>query len=229
MERVVAIVQARVGSSRLPGKSLRPMQGRPMVLHVLDRVKAAGFDDVWLATSLTEPDARLADVAREAGYWVHTGSEWDVLGRIAEATHLACADVVVRVTGDCPLWAPDIGRRVVAHYRENGSAGITTNDTRYSGWPDGLDTEVFSAQLRAEANDKALDRRDREHVTPWMRRHAAHHVFRSSEDWRAVKLSVDSSEDFDRVARVMAGVSGGYEWTHVRESIRALSSTGGTR
>lgn len=222
--RVVAVVQARTGSSRLPGKCLRPMGGKPMILQVLDRVASAGFDDVVLATSTTEPDAGLAACAIKAGYEAYCGSEWDVLSRVYEAAIMARADVVVRVTGDCPLWAPDIGLQVLKHWDDSGGFGIATNDTRISGWPDGMDTEVFPVALLADAYGLAHDVADREHVTPWMRRHAPHHVLRCEENWRAVKLSVDDAAEFERAAAVMGALRGRhkYEWSAVRDAVRSL-------
>lgn len=233
--RVVAIVQARFGSTRLPGKAIRVMQGQPMVLHALRRAAAAGFDDVWLATSENGPDDAVASVAREAGFNVHRGSEHDVLGRVHEAAILSKADIVVRVTGDCPLWAPDVGRLVLEQHAKNPD-GITTNDTTRSGYPDGLDTEVFSAALLAEANlavDQYANRMsegdlgrnykdDREHVTKWMRRNAMHVVVWNHEDWREIKLSVDDRENFEFVAHVMANTGGRYEWPHTRDAVSKI-------
>ena len=217
LTRVVTIVQCRVGSSRLPGKALRPMCGQPMIKHVLRRAMAMGYD-TWVATSINERDSLLADVVWESGVRVFRGSEWDVLERIAGAATIADAEVVVRVTGDCPLLAPDIGRRVVDSFLNSNRDGIATNDTNQSGFPDGLDVEVFSMATLQEAARRATDAKDREHVTPWMRRERPHEILGSSEDWRRVKLSVDTADDFERVRGVMASVSTtDYNWRATRD------------
>ena len=212
-DRIVVIVQARTGSCRLPGKSLRPLAGRPMIQHVLQRVGAMGYP-VWLATSVNGHDDNLAAVGEKSGCSVHRGSEWDVLRRVADTARLAGASVIVRVTGDCPLWAPDVGARVLQLYRDCGASGYASNDTMRSGWPDGLDVEVFAAELLYQADERVISRLgdprdrpdhwpDREHVTPWIRRNAPCVTLQSEEDWRGVKLSVDCAEDFARVQGVL--------------------------
>ena len=216
---VVAIVQCRVGSSRLPGKALRVLSGETMVRHVLRRVASLGYE-VVVATSLSQRDDLLAEMVRDYGYRVFRGSEWDVLSRVAGAVEAIEAESVIRVTADCPLWAPDVARRVVDRYVASGARGIVTNDTTVSGWADGLDVEIFSAALLAQAARYATERADREHVTPWIRRHAPHVVVGSSEDWRRVKLSVDTLDDFERVRDVMANVNGGgYGWAATRAAL----------
>lgn len=229
---VAVLVQARSGSARLPGKSLRSMCGTPMILHVMRRAAALGYP-AWMATSVSDRDDLLADTVREAGFPVHRGSEWDVLDRMAGAAAEASADIVVRVTADCPLWAPDVAGQVLAQFLGSDQEGILTNDTTQSGWPDGTDTEVFSAALLFDAANRSTDRLDREHVTPWMRRNAQHWVIGNGEDWRDVKLSVDTAEDFERARAVMADVpTREYRWAATRAALlrqgyNFASATGG--
>jgi spore coat polysaccharide biosynthesis protein SpsF len=221
--KVVAIVQARCGSSRLPGKSLRAMCGKPMVRHVLDRVSAMGFE-LWMATSVSQGDDLLAAMATDWGFNVYRGSEWDVLGRIAGAAKYAEAETVIRVTADCPLWAPDVGMAVFEQYMlSTNSDVIVTNDTSMSGWPDGLDTEVFSESLLALAAKVATDRNDREHVTPWLRRNAPHIVVGCHERWQT-KVSVDTIDDFERAHAIMARIGdGSYQWKATRAALLGQS------
>lgn len=225
--RTVVLVQSRTGSSRLPGKALRVLHGKPMFWHVVTRAAEMGYP-TWVATSDLGQDDLLAEAAKDAGWPVFRGSERDVLHRMRSAAYVAGADVVVRVTGDCPCFAPDVGERVVQRYRAE-LQGIVTNDTSVSGWPDGLDCEVFGYEMLAAADEtvpvpkaggdaRAETREwlDREHVTPWMRRTFQHHVVGCGEDWRHVKLSVDSLEDFARV-KVVMGQARGHEWPSLRE------------
>jgi spore coat polysaccharide biosynthesis protein SpsF (cytidylyltransferase family) len=214
---IVVLVQSRMGSSRLPGKALRILAGKSMVLHVLDRAASLGYP-TWLATSLSDRDTLLAHTAMEAGYPVWRGSEWDVLGRMAALAEALKAETVMRLTGDCPLWAPDVGRRVLALYEEvRHEAPYVSNDTAASGWADGLDTEVLPAGLLHLAATRAMDRMDREHVTPWVRRHYPTRTLRTSEAWAGEKLSVDCIEDFERVQGVMAWLNGGgTDWPATR-------------
>lgn len=198
------------------------MCGQPMIAHVMQRVRSAGFDAELLATSVTEIDGALASDVASRGYGVYLGSEWDVLRRMHEAATVARANVIVRVTGDCPLWAPDVGRAIVQRYLEEGDPqAIVTNDTNTSGWPDGLDVEVFSYGLLEQADWCAYRADDREHVTKWMRREGHHIVVPSEENWVGTKLSVDDAEQFAFVSSVMSRVDG-YDWASTRKALQSL-------
>ena len=185
-----------MGSSRLPGKSLRPLAGLPMVLHVLYRALAIpGVSSVWLATSDEEPDRALA-LAASGIVSVYCGSSWDVLSRYVTIARVTRAQTIVRVTGDCPCLAPDVAAQVL---EAHDGVGYTWNDTAHSGYADGFDVEVFSADVLYAADIDATERQDREHVTPIMRELVEPRVVRCEEDWTRLKLSVDTEDDFERV------------------------------
>lgn len=210
MIRTVCVVQARMGSARLPGKSLRPLQGRPLIAHVIERARAvAGVDEVVVATSLKERDTLLAQVCAGLGVTVVRGSEFDVLARVHLAARMTGADVVVRVTGDCPLLATDVASDVVSAYGSAVHAVYFWNDTARSGFPDGTDVEVFPIEALREADRRATTPTDREHVTPWIRRNYQNWMHRSPIDWSRLKLSVDSEDDYARVGRVMLHLDDG--------------------
>lgn len=212
MSRVVLVLQARTGSSRLPGKALRPLAGRPMVEHVLRRVTAMrGTDAVVLATTVHERDRPLVDLAAAHGLPVYCGSERDVLGRVRGAAASHRADVVVRVTGDCPLWAPDVAEEVLRVFqRQPVATDYLSNDTSTTGWPDGTDVEVFTREALEAAATHATGPEDREHVTRWIRRERMWGALACEVgNFAHLKLSVDSMDDYDRVARVYAHLAGG--------------------
>jgi len=197
-----------MGSSRLPGKALAQVAGWPMLRHVLARAQAIhGVDDVVLATTTLERDAPLVDLAHDAGVRVVRGSEADVLGRFVRAS--TGADVVMRLTGDCPLLAPDVCEAVLAEWLMRRD-GFCSNDTRYSGYPDGTDCEVFSRADLLRAAAEASHPSDREHVTRWMYRRV-HPVTMvcARGDWRRLKWSVDTPEDLAYVRRVMGLIPAG--------------------
>jgi spore coat polysaccharide biosynthesis protein SpsF (cytidylyltransferase family) len=211
MPKVVAIIQARLGSNRLPGKSLVDVNGKPLIAHVVERVRRMRLADVVVA-AIPVSDTDLLRVLLDLYVDTFQGSESDVLSRYVCAAHLHQADIVVRVTGDCPMWDAGVGDSVVGEMLTNPSCDFASNDTLVSGWPDGTDVEVFSRALldKAVAADDVTDH-DREHVTPWLQRKAREKILvrRRLDDWSTVKLSVDTAEDLERVRELLRNGSNG--------------------
>lgn len=201
--RIVAIVQSRLGSSRLPGKALLTLGGKPMLAHVLERAHAIrDVDSVVLATSDSLRDESLIPVASASGTPVWVGSEWDVLGRMHDAAKACNADVIMRLTGDCPFLAPEVCDEVIGAFRST-ECDYMSNDTSRSGFPDGMDCEVFSMHALAMATVHATNRQDREHVTPWIRRMLRCGLYLCADgDYSARKLSVDTPENYQYAKEV---------------------------
>jgi spore coat polysaccharide biosynthesis protein SpsF (cytidylyltransferase family) len=204
LPRVVAIVQARMGSTRLPGKVLLPLAGRPMVLHVAERAaRIPGVDGVLVATPDGPDDAPLQDVLGANGIdWV-SGPSDDVLRRYAIAAAAADADMVVRITSDCPLLSPVVSGRVVAAFLEGG-ADYASNTLQRT-WPRGMDTEVLGREALDAVDAAATEPFEREHVTPAIWQHPERFRLRSvrgSEDLSQLRLTVDTAEDFQLVETV---------------------------
>lgn len=165
---IVAIVQARMGSRRLPGKTLADLLGRPMLARVVDRVRQARtVDRVVVATSNGAADDKIAEFCWSEKILCFRGSEDDVLDRFYGAATEHDADVVVRITADCPLIDPGVMERVIERFRR-GDCDYATNALRYT-YPDGLDTEVFSMAALEQAWREARKQSEREHVTPYLR------------------------------------------------------------
>lgn len=170
--KTVAIVQARMGSTRLPGKVLTDLAGLPVLAWVARAANAVpGVDEVWVATSTASADDRIADWCKANGVPCHRGSENDVLDRYADAARDAKADVVLRITSDCPFFDPQVGGQILALRRMTGSdyAGNVDPPT----WPDGLDGECITAAALFAAAKEATRPSDREHVIPFIRNHRA--------------------------------------------------------
>jgi len=207
--KTIAIVQARLGSTRFPRKVLERIEGRPMIAHVVERVAAIGSDvHVIVACPPDDRQAILAAV-REAQcdqrhvYAPDVRAE-DVLGRFAAVAKNYPADAYMRVTADCPLLAPDLAQAVLTLYR---------CQPKYVEVPapyylDGFDVEVFSRELLERAEREATDPYDREHVAPWIQRACGVYKEQFSPPCPRYKLSVDTQEDLDRVRRIMAKVKG---------------------
>ncbi|MDY0873065.1 UDP-2,4-diacetamido-2,4,6-trideoxy-beta-L-altropyranose hydrolase [Dongia rigui] len=163
------IVQARLGSSRLPGKILQKIGGRTVLEHDIARLKSVrGADLVVIATTDKDSDTVVADAATAAGALVFRGDETDVLARYLGAARMVDADVVMRVTSDCPLIDSAICDAVLALRAATGADYAANNMPRL--FPHGLDCEAFTRAALERAANEATDAYDREHVTPWLRR-----------------------------------------------------------
>lgn len=197
--RAVAVIQARMTSTRLPGKVMMPLAGRPLLERMAERVaRTAGLAAVCIAIPEGDTHRPLADLARAAGWAVVEGPEDDVLRRYRMAADATGADYVLRATSDCPFIDPDVCAAVLAMtVAPNAPYGRTAIDT---GYPLGLDLEVISAEALREADTEAADPFEREHVTPFIWRRPERFgclMLDRRPDLRAWRLTVDQREDYD--------------------------------
>lgn len=227
-----AIIQARTGSTRLPGKVLRPLAGRPMLAHVIRRAgRARGVDRVVVATTVDPRDDAVADLARTEGAEVFRGSEADVLDRYARAAEKAQADLVVRITSDCPLVDPGLLDEMLA--RRAALAAETGEIDHYSNvvhrtYPRGYDVEIVPAARLAEQARSAADPRAREHVTwgIWSasdRYRVVSHVQPNGRDDSALRLTVDVEADFDLISRILGELGPAAETAGLAEVLAVLA------
>jgi len=201
--KTIAIVQARMGSTRFPDKVMRPINGVPMIELLLRRLaRAKRIDRIILATSDDPHNQPLADHARSLGYEVFRGSENDVLDRFYQAAKPHQPEAVVRITGDCPLIDPDLVDQVIAAREEQGVDYLS--NTLPLSYPDGLDTEVFSFRALERAVRQATKPAEREHVTPFIRESGLFKTgnFAYAEDHSMERWTVDEAADFEVIAAV---------------------------
>jgi glutamate-1-semialdehyde aminotransferase/spore coat polysaccharide biosynthesis protein SpsF (cytidylyltransferase family)/predicted dehydrogenase len=200
----VAIIQARMGSSRLPGKSMAEIEGRPMLWHVVQRVKRASLvDRVVVATSTNRADDAIAGMCLQEGIPCHRGSENDVLDRFYGAARAEKAAWVVRITADCPLIDPEVIDRVVRRF-QRGDLDYASNAMVRS-YPDGLDTEVFSFSALERAWHEAAKTSEREHVTPYLRSEkfrTANVESNSTSLYQHYRWTVDELQDLEFIRAV---------------------------
>jgi spore coat polysaccharide biosynthesis protein SpsF len=166
-KRVVLIIQARMGSSRLPGKSMMDLAGRPLVGRILERVKRCQLlDEIVLAVPDTPKDSILRQLGVEYGVTVFVGSENDLVERYYQASLASGADVVGRLPADNATPEPSEIDRIVDHHLSLGRPGFSSNLSVIddSGYPDGIGAEMFDFSLLAEARERHTDSRQREHV-----------------------------------------------------------------
>jgi len=165
----VAIVEARMTSSRLPGKHLLQVRGRPMLGYLIERLKAVpSLDQIVIAMTDRENDDPLQGFAESQGVTAFRGSEDDVLGRVLLAAQANSADVICEVTGDCPIIDPDLVEQIVQTYLANSAAYV--NNGR-GGLPSGMTAQVFSTEALALSASLTSEPLDREHVTLHIKRH----------------------------------------------------------
>jgi glutamate-1-semialdehyde 2,1-aminomutase len=201
--KIVALVQARMGSVRLPNKVMRPIGGIPMIELLLSRLAAAKeLNQIVVATTVASTNLPLVEHVQKLGYACEQGSENDVLDRFFGAAKAHLADVVVRITGDCPLVDPELVDTAIRQFKD-ARVDYFSNITPPT-YPDGLDIEVFSMSALDKANQETTDEFDREHVTPYLRRPGLFRVgsMRNEEDLSELRWTVDESADFAVIAKV---------------------------
>ena len=195
--RTACIIQARVGSTRLPGKVLETLGSAPVLEHVLRRCQTIdGVDIVVCATVEGKDGDAVAALAEALDFPVYRGSERDVLARYHGAAAMVGADIIMRVTSDCPLIDPAVCADVL-RLRQNAGADYACNNMPPS-WPHGLDCEAFTRAALDEAAATATAPEDREHVTPWIRRNPAYrHINLAGPggEWIAQRWTLDYPED----------------------------------
>jgi glutamate-1-semialdehyde 2,1-aminomutase len=201
--KVVAIVQARIGSTRFPAKVMQEISSVPMIELLLNRLsKSRNIDEVILATSENAENNELRTHIFNLGYTVYQGSENDVLDRYYQAAKISKADIVVRITGDCPL----VDARLVDKLIENF---IKQDLDYYSNvlpptFPDGLDVEVFSFESLEKSAIESTSLSEREHVTQYMQESGLFRLgnYENNDDCSSLRWTVDEPEDFDVISNV---------------------------
>lgn len=198
--KTVIISQARTGSTRLPGKVMKEVMGRPLlVFHIERLLKVGNADEVVVATTVRPEDDVIAALAGEMGVLCYRGSEDDVLSRYYEAARERNADIVVRVTSDCPLIDPRIVEKIIEFFRNHIDLYDYVSNTLQRTYPRGMDTEVFSRRILEEIHALAVEEPDREHVTRYIYRHPERYRLGGieyREDLSRHRLTVDEEDDF---------------------------------
>jgi spore coat polysaccharide biosynthesis protein SpsF len=192
--KIVAIVQARMGSSRLPGKVLKEVAGKPVLWHLINRLrKSKLLNGIVIATTINEIDKPILKLADSMGIDTFSGSEMDVLDRYYQASTKFKADVICRITADCPVIDPRIVDKVIKHFLDGKYDVVFA-----AHYPDGIDTEVISYGALEKAWKEARWASEREHVTPYVYKNPD--LFRISEvkseiDLSGYRCTLDENED----------------------------------
>ena len=221
LDKPTAIIQARMGSTRLPGKSMKLLLGKPVLWHVVNRAsKAELIDGVIVATTVNSEDDIIAEFCENNDISVFRGSENDVLDRYYQCAKEYGIKDIVRITADCPLHDPTVIDLIIGEYLK-GNYDYVANTIEYT-FPDGLDVEVFSFGALEEAWKKAELPSEREHVTPYIRKsdNFKKKNVNSTKKYPPYRLTLDYPEDYQFIRRIYEGI--GKEEFYIAEIIKFL-------
>lgn len=214
--RVIATVEARMTSSRLPGKVLMPAAGKPLLQVLIERLsRADGIDAIVVATTVNAADDPIAALCDTLGVAVFRGSEEDVLGRVCGALRMANADICVEITADCPLLDPRIvNEALTAFLATPGDHAYLSNSDPHRAVPAGLDVQVFEAEALFTLESETTDPDDREHVSlgfyrpeagdRWHPRFITHPTCSGAEN---ILVTLDYAEDYALIRAAHEGCS----------------------
>jgi len=204
MSKTIAIVQARMSSSRLPGKVLKNLAGKPAIWHVFNQLSfSKKIDQIVLATSINEEDDQLEEWARKNDINFFRGDLDNVLKRFYDTASYYNGDIIVRITADCPLIDPSVVDKVIQKFLE-GNYDYLSN-TNPPTFPDGLDTEVFTFNTLKEAYQNAKLKSELEHVTPYIWNHPEKFKLgnlTSSENYEHLRWTLDNPEDYKFLSEI---------------------------
>ncbi|WCK54189.1 glycosyltransferase family protein [Aneurinibacillus sp. Ricciae_BoGa-3] len=206
-KRIVAIVQARMTSTRLPGKALKTVLEKSLLEYQLERLtQTTMLDNIVVATTINTTDQPIVDLCKKLKVNYYRGSENHVLSRYYEAAHMFQAQIVVRLTSDCPLIDPQVVDDVINAYLHGTEHYDYVSNTLTRTYPRGLDVEVFSIAALSEAYKRASSPAEIEHVTPYI--YHPHNNFRLGnlgykEDKSFYRWTVDTPEDFELIKNII--------------------------
>lgn len=211
--KVLAVIQARMNSSRLPNKVLAELDGKPLLEILIERTsQSRNITKIIVATTNTTKDDVLVDWLARKKINFFRGNELDVLDRYYQCALLHQADIVVRLTADDPLKDPSIIDRAIELLIQNDELDYVSNTINPT-FPEGLDVEVFRIYALEKAHKEATLQSDREHVTPYIWRNADYfhlHNFVNSEDLSGWRWTVDRACDLDFIRALIRGMGKGY-------------------
>jgi spore coat polysaccharide biosynthesis protein SpsF len=208
--KTVIIVQARMTSTRLPGKVMKQVLGKSLLQYQIERLQRVKLaDEIAIATTTNQTDESIVELCNRLAVAYFRGSEEDVLGRYYQAATAHKADTVVRVTSDCPLIDPKVIDKVIECYLKNQSNYDYVSNSLERTYPRGMDTEVFSFSALQQAFLEATAQLDREHVTPFIYRQTTRYRLGQvvySEDCSHHRWTVDTPEDFELIEKIIEAI-----------------------
>ncbi len=205
--KIVATVEARMGSSRFPGKVLMPVNGVPIIKYLFERLEnVPSIDEIILATTINNNDEPLVEFAKNEDIHFFRGSEENVMKRVIDAASYLDADIIVEITGDCPLIDPQIVEQAIQIFLANNIDYVSNGNVR--SYPDGMDTQVFRLETLKQSFNMTTSLLDYEHVTLHIRNNPeifSHiNIIAPPEIyWPDLGLTLDEKEDFELIKKII--------------------------
>ena len=205
-KKITVIIQARMGSTRLPGKVLMNISGKTVLYHVVDRVsQCRNIDDIIIATTTLDKDDLIVKEVEKIGCKYFRGSENNVLDRYYEAATFNKSDIIIRITSDCPLIDPLIADKIIEFYINNNYEMVTNacSDSSKRTYPRGLDTEIFSYNVLKKAKENAKESYQLEHVTPYIYENTTNiFYYKNNIDYSKYRFTLDTEEDLKLIKEI---------------------------
>ena len=210
--RYIATIEARMTSSRLPGKPLMEAAGKTMLEYLVERLRAVpSIDGIVLATTVNATDDQLCDAGHTLGIDVFRGSENDVMNRVLGAAESAKADVIVEITGDCPLLDHNIVEQCIRMHKVHNADYVSNVMVR--SYPDGMDVQVFNCEVLRRSSKMTSEALDLEHVSLHIRKNPQlfshiHLVAPPELHWPELGVTLDEQADFDLISEILNNFDG---------------------
>jgi spore coat polysaccharide biosynthesis protein SpsF len=207
IQKIFATIEARMTSSRLPGKVLLQAAGKPMLEHLVNRLRAVpSLNGIVLATTINKTDDELEEFSKKIGISCYRGSENDVMNRVIGAADSVGTDVVVEITGDCPIIDPQIVEQTIRMFNANQADYVSNCHIR--SYPDGMDTQIFRLETLKRSATMTSDALDQEHVTLHIRNHPElfthlHLVAPPETHWPGLGLTLDVPKDNELLKKII--------------------------
>lgn len=227
-QKIVATIEARMTSSRLPGKVLLPANGKPMLQHLVERlIQVKSIDEIVLATTSNVTDDVLIEFTKKLNIKYFRGSEDDVMLRVIGAAESANAGIIVEITGDCPIIDPNLVEQTIQIFLHNNYEYI--NNNHYRSYPDGMDCQVFKLNTLKKSADMTNDPLDHEHVTLHIRNHPElfshlHIIAPPDLYWPELGLTLDEEDDYKLLKLIIEHFGESNKFFTCREVIAFLKS-----
>ena len=200
------IVQARMTSTRLPGKVMKVVCGKPLLEHLIDRLKRVKYADrIVIATTVNETDDIIVELCKKLDISYYRGSEEDVLGRYYETAVEYGGDIIIRITSDCPVIDPEVVDYLINFFTNNTEKYDYVSNTLERSYPKGMDAEVISFKTLKEAHFNAYEPYDREHVTPFIKKRPQQFRLYNilyKRDISNCRWTLDTPEDLELISKI---------------------------